>query len=194
MNVIEEASHKKSIAHRILKELDLINLWNAVGTPVIVGALAYDLMSNPDIDMEIYCDTPDVVRAFSILGKCVTHPNVKSVRYSNHLDGPDKGIYYQIRYLEDDGTTWKIDMWLLANDHPGPCAKDLVKPLLKVLDEDKRRAILTLKEKLRLERDLNIGSINIYEAVIDHNITDIQEFIHWYHRQPKGLTYWKPKT
>ncbi|MNW43442.1 hypothetical protein D3C74_206400 [compost metagenome] len=108
------------------------------------------------------------------------------------MDGPDQGLYYQIKYKDDTGEVWKIDMWLMALDHPGPCAKDLVKPLVAVLDDAKRRMILHLKEKVK-EGNLNVASIKIYQAVVDHNIEDFNEFITWYESQSQGLTFWKPR-
>jgi hypothetical protein len=104
----------------------------------------------------------------------------------------DQGLYFQIKYKDYEGEVWKIDMWLMAHDHPGPCAMDLVKPLVAVLDESKRRMILNLKEKAK-EGNLKVASIKIYEAVIDYNIENLDEFMTWYESQSQGLTFWKPR-
>ncbi|WP_339293162.1 hypothetical protein MKY48_13610 [Paenibacillus sp. FSL W8-0187] len=192
MDVLERAQQRKTNGESILADLDLLNLWRSVGTPIIVGGLAYNLVVNPDIDIEIYCDEPDIKSGMAILASLAINPNVTHAKYSNHLDGPDQGLYFQIKYKDYEGEVWKIDMWLMAHDHPGPCAMDLVKPLVAVLDESKRRMILNLKEKAK-EGNLKVASIKIYEAVIDYNIENLDEFLTWYESQSQGLTFWKPR-
>lgn len=192
MDVLERAEQRKINAESVLTELDILNLWRSVGTPIIVGGLAYNLVVNPDIDIEVYCVELDIKSGMAILASLAIHPNVTHAKYSNHLDGPDQGLYYQIKYKADTGEVWKIDMWLMAHDHPGPCARDLVKPLVAVLDDAKRRMILHLKEKVK-ESNLKVASIKIYQAVVDHNIEDFNEFITWYESEPQGLTFWKPR-
>lgn len=192
MDVLERAEQRKTNAVSILAELDILNLWHSVGTPIIVGGLAYNLVVNPDIDIEIYCVEPDIKSGMAILASLAIHPNVTHAKYSNHLDGPDQGLYYQIQYKDDKSEVWKIDMWLMGHDHPGPCARDLVKPLVAALDDAKRRMILNLKEKVN-ESNLKVASIKIYQAVVDHNIEDFNEFMTWYESQSQSLTFWKPR-
>lgn len=194
MNSLQQANEKLIEANLILDELDLLNLWNAVGEPVLVGAAAYNLIFNRDIDMEIYCDHPEVASGFQILESCVKNPKVIGARFANHLDGEDQGIYFQLKYKDENDLKWKIDMWLLAHDHPGPCAKDLVEPLNRVLTDESRESILTIKNQIRLNAE-SIASIRIYEAVIDYNIQTYEEFMEWHSKYaPKGLTSWKPKA
>ncbi|GIO31730.1 hypothetical protein J2TS6_28710 [Paenibacillus albilobatus] len=193
MDVLERAEFKRNTAHRIMADLNLPDLWKTVGDPILVGAVAYHLVVNPDIDMEIYCDEPNVESGFEVLKNLAIHPNVTKARFSNHLDGPDQGLYFQIRYKNDDGEVWKLDMWLLAHDHPGPCARDLVEPLKNALDDAKRKTILTFKEEA-IKNGIKIPSIQIYEAVMDHNIQNFNELMRWHEKQPQGLTTWKPKS
>ncbi|GIP29350.1 hypothetical protein J23TS9_44800 [Paenibacillus sp. J23TS9] len=194
MNSLQQAGEKLIEANLILNELDLLNLWSAVGEPVLVGAAAYNLIFNRDIDMEIYCDQPEVASGFRVLESCVKNPKVIGARYSNHLDGEDQGIYFQLRYKYENDLIWKIDMWLLAHDHPGPCAKDLVEPLNRVLTDESRESILTIKNQIAWNAE-SIASIRIYEAVIDYNIQTYKEFMEWHSKYaPKGLTSWKPKA
>ncbi|UVI33111.1 hypothetical protein [Paenibacillus spongiae] len=190
---LQQADKKLIIAKQILHDLNLLHLWSAVGEPKLVGAIAYNLIVNPDIDMEIYCDRPDAASGFQVLEQCVRNPHVIAARYSNHLHNENQGIYFQLRYKHEDDSIWKIDMWLLAHDHPGPCAKDLVEPLSRALTDATREAILTIKEQIRLNGD-SIASIRIYEAVIDYNIRTYKAFMDWHSKNnDQGLTIWKPR-
>ncbi len=34
------------------------------------------------------------------------------------MERPDQGLYWQARYLADDGIAWKVDNWLLSVGDP----------------------------------------------------------------------------
>ncbi|PWV94513.1 hypothetical protein DFQ01_13078 [Paenibacillus cellulosilyticus] len=195
MTIVEQADRTKETAHQILRELQLLERWREVGEPIVVGATAYELMISPDIDMEIYCDLPKASVGFQVLAQCVEHPNVTSAKYVNLLDTEDQGIYYQMKYRHEDGIEWKLDMWLMAHDHPGPCARDLVEPLKAALTDDKRHAILDIKQHIQQTPGLQAPSIQIYEAVIDWDVRNIDQFLSWQAEHGvEGLTHWKPSV
>jgi hypothetical protein len=102
MIILEQAKQNILTANQILDELNLLDLWSVVGEPIVVGAVAYNLIINPDIDLEIYCSKPEAIAGFSILMNCVKNQNVIEVKYANHLNDEDKGIYYQIKYKHYD--------------------------------------------------------------------------------------------
>lgn len=45
-------------AKEILAQLRLLERWSVFGTPKVVGAVAYDLVVAPDIDLECFCQAP----------------------------------------------------------------------------------------------------------------------------------------
>jgi len=189
---IRRAEKRFVTAMSILEELRLLERWGRVGNACIVGAMAYGLQVAPDIDMEIFCDKPSVQVGFAILSACVQNPRVRKARYANELDGPDQGLYFQLRYLHPGGEEWKLDMWMVAKDHPGPLSRDLVEPMRRALSDETREAILLVKEQVRAKRAA-IPSIQIYEAVLEHGVRSYEEFLTWQAvAQPAGLTDWRP--
>ncbi|HET7087707.1 MAG TPA: hypothetical protein VFL17_03565 [Anaerolineae bacterium] len=122
---ITRSAERLRSARSILAELRLMERWAVYGTPILVGAVAYELVVAPDIDIEVYCDGPRIEDGFEIVRDCALLPGVKKARFANELHGPDQGLYWQLRYLHDDGQVWKFDMWSLRRDHPGPVARDL---------------------------------------------------------------------
>ncbi|MDP9382963.1 MAG: hypothetical protein M3Q29_23070 [Chloroflexota bacterium] len=111
--------------------------------------MAYGLVVAPDIDMEIYCEWPRVENGFAIVSQLALDPSVWKVRFSNELEGPDRGLYWQLRYRDPESEArevWKIDMWLLGEDHPGPRSAGLVQPMREVLTPERRAAILWVEE------------------------------------------------
>ncbi|MFZ5826246.1 MAG: hypothetical protein ACOY94_18275 [Bacillota bacterium] len=177
----------------ILEDLRLLERWSRVGTPCIVGAMAYGLQVAPDIDLEVFADRPTVQAGFGVLAEVAPHPRVRKVRFANELDGPDQGLYFQLRYRHQSGEEWKLDMWLVAHDHPGPLSRDLVTPMRRALTDERREAILAIKEQVRAKA-LSYPSIDIYRAVLEGGARSLEDFQAWHDRiRPSGLTTWRPK-
>ena len=132
----------------------------------------------------MYCDEPRIEDGFEILRDCsVQYPRVKKARFANELEGPDQGLYWQLRYLHDDGQLWKIDMWSLRRDHPGPVARDRVEPMRAALTDERRRVILEIKEQIVM-RGLSYQSVHVYRAVIDAGVRSMEEFESWRQANP----------
>jgi len=192
MNVIEAQHQRQQTAARILDTLDLERLWSRFGRPTLVGAMSYDLMVAPDIDMEIFHNgAPPIDQGFEVMAACARHQMVREVRFSNHLDGADEGIYWQLRVAAGD-EDWKIDMWLLREGHPGPLSSWLTEPMRAALTDETRRAILTIKQAEAGNPD-RCGSIHIYRAVLQDGVRTPDEFRRWQGRHDTtALTDWLP--
>ncbi|MFB8280054.1 hypothetical protein [Nocardia colli] len=192
-DVLEQCRQRIQQAHEILTRLSLFERWQAFGTPVLVGAVAYELAMAPDIDIEIYCDTPDIRDGFTVLRDCAVDENVRKARFGNHLDDEDQGLYWRLDYRAPDGTDWKIDMWALRRDHPGPCAAQLVAPLRAALTPERRRTILELKSLIQTGAIPHCPSIDIYRAVLDGGVRSSADLPQWLAAHPRDhLTFWKP--
>ncbi|MGH8931361.1 MAG: hypothetical protein ACRDZO_12235, partial [Egibacteraceae bacterium] len=114
--------------------------------------------------------------------------------YANHLDGPDQGLHWQLRVVDDDGVEWKLDVWTLASLHSGPRAVDLIDVLPRVLDSDQRRAVLELKEWIAARGSPRpCASVEVYRAVIEGGIRTPDQLEVWAGRHASGgITAWLP--
>jgi hypothetical protein len=187
------ASTRLRTAKEILSHLRLLERWSVFGTPQVVGAVAYDLVVAPDIDLECFCQTPLIDHGFEILRRCAAYPQIRSARFINALDTADCGLYWQLRYQHASGEEWKVDMWALPHNHPGPCASALVEPMLKVLTSETRLAILKLKTHVAQNEPTLCRSVDIYRAVIEGGIRTLSELVTWLGvHQPGGLIKWSP--
>lgn len=113
--MIELAKERRQVAEKILADIDLVRKWEGFGRSVLVGAFVYDLLIDPDIDMEIYCSNLRINHGFQALSECALNQRVTGARFSNELAGRDKALYWQIRYKDSNGTEWKIDIGLFWN-------------------------------------------------------------------------------
>jgi hypothetical protein len=193
-DLLARSDERRQRALRIVESLGLLRRWSGYGEPILVGGVARGLVVKPDIDLEIYCDQPRIEDGFAVVTELALVPGVRHVRFSNELDSPDQGLYWQLRVgdpTSGPAETWKVDMWQLAHDHPGPRGRDLIEPMRRALTPETRLAILTIKEATIL--DGRVRSIDIYRAVFDGGARSPADFEAWFARHgPSGLTDWRP--
>ncbi|MGH3429816.1 MAG: hypothetical protein ACRDQZ_19975, partial [Mycobacteriales bacterium] len=117
---LARADEARQKALALVRELRLVEYWSDVGRVISVGAVAYDLVVPPDIDFEVVTPgAPSISAGFRVLAALAEHPLVSKTRFWNALSTPDQGLYWQIRCLDDRDQEWKVDVWTLAEDHPG---------------------------------------------------------------------------
>ena len=186
------AEKRRARALNVLKELDLLQRWSRYGSPVVVGAIKHGLMVALDIDMEIYSGDPRIEHGFEVVSEIARLPGVWQVRFSNELESPDQGLYWRIRYRDDQGDVWKIDSWLLCHDHPhAHLAERFADAMHETLTNETRRAILEVKEAL--EGETGLRGIDVYRAVLEGGVRSPAEFWRWIEEnQPSGIVLWLP--
>ena len=194
VDVLQRAARRRHRALEIAATLELTARWSAVGQVVPVGAVAYDLVVSCDVDYEVFtAGTPTVRAGFRVLADLAELPSVTGVSFSNALDTGDQGLYWQIRCRGDDGEEWKVDVWTLARDHPGPCAAWIVEPMRRALTNEVRVAILRLKEARASGHTPNIDSIDLYRAVIEDGVRTVDDLSAWIGPAYRPtLTRWRP--
>lgn len=167
-DLLERARARRQQALDLAADLELVERWSRVGQVRQVGAVAYDLVVSRDLDYEVFTDgTPSVAAGFRVLAELAEHPRVTGARFRNALHSPDQGLYWQLRCTGDDTREWKVDLWTLAADHPGPLSAWLVEPMRQALNDERRKAILLLKEARSAGAVRAVASIDLYRAVID---------------------------
>ena len=193
-DLIERAADRRRVAESILADLDLVRKWERFGRPVLVGAVAYDLVVDPDIDMEVYCPDLRTEHGFQVLGECSLNPKVTKARFSNELTGRDKALYWQLRYRHNDGIEWKIDMWSAPQDYDLPRSEYFIEPMRASLTPETRKAILELKELRSLDSGVQCPSVDLYRAVLDDDVRTADDLLRWLESHETGnLTDWKPR-
>ncbi|MFF2794034.1 hypothetical protein [Lysinibacillus xylanilyticus] len=190
--LLERASKRKVTAMRILEDLELIEKWNTIGQAYVVGATAYDLLVDQDIDIETFCVRPNAAKAMSILSDLTSNPKVLELKYRNYSETPFNGYYFKIQYEQMPSEIWNIDMWLFSEIRNGPLSRDLVPIMNDSLTIESRKYILNIKEEL-LKKSLVLPSIYVYRAVLDHDIQCTEHFLNWMEQQDiDNQTNWRP--
>lgn len=178
-------------ADALVQRLGLVALLAPIGRPVRVGSSALGLMVRRDIDITVICDRLDTptLAAFSKVGAELMAMTdcVGSVRFRNDAgvwntapeDYPD-GLYLGVSAKDDTGNDWSLDIW--AVDDPGrqPDLRHL-ETLPPRLTPAARTTILDIKRHLVAASTAGkaLPSAWVYEAVLDHGVTDAEGFAVW---------------
>ncbi len=192
MDILRQAEIRQEQAYQAVKKLGLVERWEKVGKPVLVGAMRFGAMVSPNIDMEVYTDAPLPHVGFAVIGELAETPGVTEIRYLNAMDGPDQGLYWFIRYEDGSGVTWGIDVWLVAHDHPHAYVADrLAAAMQKRLDTESRRRILSIKRDL--PKELNVRGVDIYKAVLKDGVDTAEAMVTWLEKNPpEVMELWHP--
>ena len=177
---LEKQSILQKQATDVLSNLDLVNILSKYGEVKLVGSVALGLMTWPDIDIDLKSDSEiNDKDYFEIMKHIFGQKNVKQLmlidnRSSFEKNRP-KSMYIGIIYNLDD-VKWKIDVRYLNS--ADAWAEDDLKQIKSKLTEDKIKKILEIKTafhnhpKYRKE----FSGYDIYNAVLDKNISTPQEF------------------
>jgi len=192
--VLIRAEERRERALVVIEDLRLVERWSQVGRVVLVGAVAYDLVVSLDIDFEVFTSgIPKITDGFGVLAELAEHPQVTKAHFTNGLSAPDQGLYWQLRYIDDVGDEWRIDLWTLAEDHPGPLSAWMVEPMRRAVTKEVRERILVLKEARAEGRTRPVASIDLYRAVIEGGVRTPEELDRFLGpTYSSSLTAWKP--
>jgi len=112
--------------------------------------------------------------------------------YSNLLEAEDKCIEWHASYDDQDGNSWQIDMIHILNELPyAGYFENVTECISMVLTQETRKAILVIKNAIPIDR--KVMSTQIYKAVIEDGIRNIEDFWQWKEKSPNdGIITWTP--
>jgi hypothetical protein len=181
-------------ADQVVEELDLSRLLPTIGQPHRVGSSRLGLMVWRDIDLTVVC--PDLsVASSSVLSTGAllsAHTDVREVlvrketgRFNQYPERYPEGLYLRVTYAPPDRPEWNLDIWFVDEPDRQP---DLahVQSMPARLTPDARDAILAIKQTwaVRAEYGTSVTSNDVYTAVLDGAVTDVDGFATWLAARP----------
>lgn len=192
--IFQVAKQMQEAAWTVIHETGVINHWSSVGATInLVGSLKTGLLiNNRDIDFHIYTNPFKLSDGFSAMSKLAENKRIKAITYSNLLEAEDRCIEWHAVYEDQNGTSWQIDMIHILNESPyAGFFENVAERISNVLTQETREAIL--KIKYEIPNDKKVMSIQIYQAVIEGGIRDIEAFWRWEKENPStGIITWVP--
>jgi hypothetical protein len=171
----------KKEADEILHEKGLIDILNSFGTPHIHGSYLLELMTWRDLDIYLEVDEISITDFFALgTSICNSFAPVK-MSFRNELkaktNGLPKGLYWGIYLGNERPGAWKIDLWAVSAPE---CLRLLnyCSNIKQKLTAGAVQNILEIKSECwqNLEYRRSYSSSDIYKAVLEKNITNIEGF------------------
>ena len=135
-------------------------------------------INNRDVDFHIYTNPFKLADSFSAISKLAENKRIKTITYANLLEADDKCIEWHASYETRQGESWQIDMIHILNESPyAGYFEKVAERISEVLTEETREAILNIKHSIPTEK--KVMGIQIYRAVIEKGIRDIDSFWEW---------------
>jgi len=193
-DILQTAKQIQQSAWSVIEETDIINHWTAIGATInLVGSLKTGLLINHrDIDFHIYTTPFKLSDSFLAISRLAENKRIKTISYTNLLESEDKCLEWHAFYDALDGNTWQIDMIHILTDSPyAGYFEHVADRISQVLTQETREAILQIKHKIPI--DQKVMPIQIYKAVIEDGIRNLEAFWRWKKQNPsEGIITWVP--
>jgi hypothetical protein len=179
---LEQTEHAlRAEADSLLEQYRLRQILSQYGWPHAQGSYALRLMTWRDLD--IYLESANMsVGLFFEMGSQIAQ-SLKPIRMSfrnNRLEASSdlpNGLYWGVRVGSAGPEGWKIDIWALEETEFRQ-KLSFHQHLERRLTSASRESILRIKSQFchHPEYRRRFSSMTIYDAVLDHGVTDIEGF------------------
>lgn len=171
-------------ARQIVRDLDLLALLAQAGPVVEHGSALTGLMTWPDLDISVTSPNLDPERAYEIMNPLLKHSRTTMVRYTNETgkrsfsgSPQDERLFFMVYYEHSNSVVWKLDIpfWL----YPEPRGDaEYHAQITARLTPETRLAILWLKDLWHASPvyPVAVGSVDIYDAVLNHEVRTPEAF------------------
>jgi predicted nucleotidyltransferase len=102
-------------AKSLLEDVEIIDLFNNLGTVHVVGSYAANLMWDPDIDIVVITDTPQesAIKAINILAKKEKFQKLEFGDFKNHPKKNRPKSFIVNARKEWKGEKWEVETWFI---------------------------------------------------------------------------------
>ena len=179
MDRLEQANH-------ILYDLGLLSELNKYGKPHLIGSVKMNLMAWNDLDIDVENDSMSLDKLYLLTNYILNHFNPTWYEAKEEINEQGNQVWFQGFEFYLDDKIWNVDIWFLdkkAIEKTEKYCDDISK---KIEDNEQlRTAIISIKQEL-IKRELysfdKYSSMDVYDAVLNKGITDIDDFIERYNK------------
>lgn len=179
MNRLEQANH-------ILYDLGLLNELNKYGKPHIIGSCKMDLMAWNDLDIDVENDSMSLPKLYQLTKFILDTFEPTWYEAKEEINEQGNKVWFQGFEFYLDNELWNVDIWFFNKDIIEKTEKYCDEISLKINDNEQlRTVIIEIKQEL-IKKSLysfdKYTSMDVYDAVLNKGITDIDDFLEKYSR------------
>jgi len=184
MNNILVKQDKLHTSGTILLNEVLLPILNKYGKVIIGGSYTYNLLSHPDLDIDIVSEDATKETFVALSAELLQLQHTSEFQSADRVNFPHKNPgkrpfgYWISPVINFEDSIWKIDIWLQKPESYTGDTNKYAQELLNLNDE-KRETILSLKEELLSKKIYGVGkeflSVDVYEGVLRGNVITIDD-------------------
>jgi hypothetical protein len=171
----------KKEADAILYEKGLIDILSAFGKPYVHGSYLLDLMTWRDLDIYLEVDNISTTEFFKLGERICDSFSPIKMSFRDEVKAKTKGLpeglYWGVYLGNERAGDWKIDIWAISLSECQRLFQYCTSIKQKLTAEAAQRIVAIKAECWRdpaFRR--SYSSSDIYAAVLDNNVTSIEEF------------------
>lgn len=184
LDLLQLAKKNQETAYKILKDSQLIQLWEAIGAEVhIVGSVNTGLLIHKDIDIHVYTKDISIKESFGVVSKLAERLKFAQINYGNLIDTEEECIEWHANFKDKNGNNWKLDLIHIRKGSKFDGVVERTTEAIKnKLTPELRGTILQIKYDM--PKDAIIPGIEVYHAVFTGKVKNYQELLAWRKASP----------
>ena len=172
-------TERQANADRILYEFGLLKKIEEIGKAHIIGSYRMDMMAWNDLDVDIENGSMSLDKMYALSAYIMNtfHPVWYEAKEEVNDDG--KRVWFHGFETMITGELWNVDLWFFDKETIAD-AESYCDNITQVASKTQKDIIVRIKSEL-ISRGLysfeQFKSIDVYKAVLENNVRDIDEFL-----------------
>lgn len=172
---------RKAQADYILHQCGLLKELNKCGCPHTIGSYRMDMMAWNDLDIDVENDEMSLEKLYSLSDYIVKTFHPVWYEAKQELTDENKTVWFHGFETLVEGQLWNIDIWFFDKETIEKAEQycDSITRQVSDMPELKQR-IISIKQELiarKLYSFEKYTSMDVYNAVLKQNITNIDDFL-----------------
>lgn len=170
---------RKAAADRILYEFGLLDRLEQLGKAHIIGSYRMDMMAWNDLDIDIENDAVSLDKIYELSTFIINTFHPVWYEAKEEVNADRKRIWFHGFETMITGELWNVDLWFFDKETIAEAEK-YCDDIASNTSQIQKDIIVNIKIEL-IERGLysfeQYKSVDVYKAVLESNVKDIDEFL-----------------
>lgn len=172
-------AHRKSHADRLLYEFGLLQRLGEIGVPHIIGSYRMDMMAWNDLDIDIDNTGMSLEKLYDLSAFIIRTFHPVWYEAKEEITAEGKTVWFHGFETVVTGELWNVDLWFFDKETIGK-AEAYCDNITRTASAAQKESIVNIKTEL-IKRGLysfeQYKSIDVYKAVLEHNVSTADKFL-----------------
>ena len=178
-------ARRKSQADRLLYEFGLLQKLGEIGAPHIIGSYRMNMMAWNDLDIDIDNTSMSLDKLYDLSTFIFRTFHPVWYEAKEEITSEGKTVWFHGFETMITGELWNVDLWFFDKETIGK-AEAYCDNIMHTASPAQTEIIVNIKTEL-LRRGLysfeQYKSIDVYKAVLEHNISTTDEFLTFFSQE-----------